>query len=175
MRLFIEKKETIENNEKLENITTKHEFLNVDINTSWTDWGASYIPKGCLNIKGACPNLINFAFNIIKNKNNNICLEVKGEVIKKMTTKGNYPIQKTTLELNKPVIFKTKQNGLEYSLTLLDDEEQNEKMPLKDLYMLFLRKGRLSSLEYSLYATTIYRTTNVSTTKLFTNDTTTNN
>ena len=108
MRLLIEKTETIENGYGTQNITIKHEFDNVNQNTSWIDWGASYIPKGCSNIKGACPQLKNFAFKVYENKNEHLCLELQGEVIKKMTAKENYPIQKITLKLNESKTFKTK-------------------------------------------------------------------
>lgn len=127
----------------------------------WTDWGEYFEPSN-ICIKGAMPRIINFSIKVKELNKDSVVLEVSGEAggEQKEDCFG-YTSKLITLKLNENRGFatKTKDFGINFEISLLEDEKQEnlERMNFREFNHLFRMCSDLDKAEISIYAPLLYK------------------
>lgn len=127
----------------------------------WADFGEYFEPAN-ICIKGAMPRIINFSIKVKELNKDNVVLEVSGEAggEQKEDCFG-YTSKLITLKLNENRGFatKTKDFGINFEISLLEDEKQEnlERMNFREFNHLFRMCSDLDKAEISIYAPLLYK------------------
>jgi len=152
MRIIIKK--TILNNKhnkKITDIDYLHEFNDIKTDDTWNDFNESYDASNT-STKGASFNSLNFSFKISEVNDNSIMLTINSDFNKKIKDSN------ITLYINDSFDFdvKTPDIHFNYSISLLDDELEKDKLSLYQFYNEFRRCRGLDKVDISIYAPVIY-------------------
>ncbi|MBE5746488.1 MAG: hypothetical protein E7359_04325 [Clostridiales bacterium] len=127
----------------------------------WADWG-EYFESANICIKGAMPRIINFSIKVKELNKDSVVLEVSGEAGGEQKEDSfGYTSKLITLKLNENMGFatKTKDFGINFEISLLEDEKQEnlERMNFREFNHLFRMCSDLDKAEISIYAPLLYK------------------